>query len=101
MTCIILDTSASLWPARSYVRLLLELQFPIHTDLDEGAELLGHGALADLAALEGTAGLGDQEQGRGGQDDADPNYTETCHGVYECLLRQDSCSRDCGPTMTD
>ena len=83
MTCV-KSTSTSLWPARSYVRLLLELQFSIHTDLDESAELLGHGALADLAALEGAAGLRDQEQGRGGQDEADPNYTETCHGA-RCL----------------
>ena len=50
-------TSASFRPARSYVRLLLELQFAIHTDLNQGAELLSHGSLADLFALPGAAGL--------------------------------------------
>ena len=92
----ILHTSTGFRPARGNLRLLLELELPVHTDLDEGAELLGHGALADLLPLEGAAGLGDGEE-----DAADPHYTKPGHGVYGCLLSQDSCSRDCGPTMTD
>ena len=57
VTTIHTHTSASFRPARSYVRLLLELQFSIHTDLNQGAELLSHGSLADLFALPGAAGL--------------------------------------------
>ena len=54
---VVIDTSASFRPARSYVSFLLELQFSIHTDLYQGAELLSHGSLADLFALPGAAGL--------------------------------------------
>ena len=102
---LLLHTSTGFRPARGNLRLLLELELPVHTDLDEGAELLGHGALADLLPLEGAAGLGAEDQDDYG--DADPHYTaahaaQAAHDAcLWCLLRQDSCSRDHGPTMTD